>query len=287
MTTTVRLTTPGQVATYAEETLGFYPWGSLVMIAPNVVTARVDIPEAVGDYTDLAVQLTDSIVRLAGPGFTGPILLLAFTDDQDVLRRFEMVFNLVSPHKIRSAIRVADGRTYTEVDGMIRTEEYETSPTVALSRSEVAQTIQPAATRISLDAAAPDHHTMRTRILDQHDSWRIHGIPESELPDLIVAMSESLAVRDTLWTRFTRDNAYGWVETLTNAARICPDERRTAPMYALLAFAAWLSGNGALAWMAVERADDLDPTYSLTRIVEQALRNAVPPSAWPGHVCEG
>ncbi|MFM9735908.1 DUF4192 family protein, partial [Streptomyces niveiscabiei] len=53
-----------------------------------------------------------------------------------------------------------------------------------------------------------------------------------------------------------------------------------APAAALLAFAAWLTGDGALAWCAVDRCQESDPDYGLAGLVSQALAGAVPPSAW-------
>jgi hypothetical protein len=57
-------------------------------------------------------------------------------------------------------------------------------------------------------------------------------------------------------------------------------EELAAPVAGLLAFAAWLSGDGALAWCAVERALRADPDHTLARLVGRALEGAVPPSAW-------
>ena len=60
--------------------------------------------------------------------------------------------------------------------------------------------------------------------------------------------------------------------------RRAPVHLRAAPA-ALLGFAAWLSGDGALAWCAVERAQEAEPGYGLAGLLH-ALAGAVPPSAW-------
>ncbi|PWR14884.1 DUF4192 domain-containing protein, partial [Micromonospora sicca] len=52
----------------------------------------------------------------------------------------------------------------------------------------------------------------------------------------------------------------------------------------LLAFAAWRSGAGALASVAVDRALAANPTYSLAQLIDRALREGLPPSVldgWP------
>ena len=62
-------------------------------------------------------------------------------------------------------------------------------------------------------------------------------------------------------------------------ARLYALHLRAAPA-ALLGFAAWLSGNGALAWCAVECAQEAEPGYTLAGLLSEALAGAVPPSAW-------
>ena len=56
-------------------------------------------------------------------------------------------------------------------------------------------------------------------------------------------------------------------------------ELRAAPA-GLLAFAAWLTGNGALAWCAVDLAQESQPDHGLASLICQALSGAVPPSVW-------
>jgi hypothetical protein len=47
----------------------------------------------------------------------------------------------------------------------------------------------------------------------------------------------------------------------------------------LLAFAAWARGDGALANVALDRAFEADPDYSMAHLISQALQAAVPPPA--------
>ena len=49
---------------------------------------------------------------------------------------------------------------------------------------------------------------------------------------------------------------------------------------AVLAVAAWLAGDGALAWCAVERCRAVDPDHSLARLVADLLDEACPPDLW-------
>ena len=46
------------------------------------------------------------------------------------------------------------------------------------------------------------------------------------------------------------------------------------------ALAAWLSGQGALAWCAIDRCRESDSDYGLAGLLAELLAHAVPPSAW-------
>jgi hypothetical protein len=81
-------------------------------------------------------------------------------------------------------------------------------------------------------------------------------------------------------------NASLHVDLWRDVVRRVPDDLRP-PAATLLAFAAWLSGDGALAWCAVERALDVEPGYSLANLLTQLLAGAVPPTSWqPIEQCE-
>jgi hypothetical protein len=48
----------------------------------------------------------------------------------------------------------------------------------------------------------------------------------------------------------------------------------------VLAFAAWLAGDGALAWCAVDRCQAVEPDHSLAGLVAQLLESATSPDDW-------
>jgi hypothetical protein len=48
----------------------------------------------------------------------------------------------------------------------------------------------------------------------------------------------------------------------------------------VLGFHAWLAGDGALGWCALERAAEGEPPCSLADVVAEALEQALPPSLW-------
>jgi hypothetical protein len=90
-----------------------------------------------------------------------------------------------------------------------------------------------------------------------------------------------IPVRDFAWEH---TGSAEWHLTLwTDALRRAEPELVPAPA-SLLAFAAWRSGNGPLARVAVERALHADPSYSFALLIDDVLCSGVDPSrldGWP------
>ncbi|MGA9749962.1 MAG: DUF4192 domain-containing protein [Nocardioides sp.] len=103
-------------------------------------------------------------------------------------------------------------------------------------------------------------------------------LESQEVGRLLVALA-AIEVRDVAWALLDHDNAGQHVDLWRDVLRRSPLETQAAPA-ALLAFAAWLAGDGALAWCAVDRSQEAEPGYSLAGLVAQALAGAVPPHQW-------
>ena len=95
---------------------------------------------------------------------------------------------------------------------------------------------------------------------------------------LLVGLTDD-AVRDAAWLLMTRANARQHVSFWTRVVRCAPDPL-VGPPATLLSFAAWLSGQGALAWCALDRCAEADPGYRLAGHVAELLERAVPPDVW-------
>jgi hypothetical protein len=111
-------------------------------------------------------------------------------------------------------------------------------------------------------------HCEDGRRLDTGDVARLLGL-----------VHVSTEVRDVAWVEITQATARAYVDLWRDVVRRSPVELRAAPA-ALLAFAAWLSGHGALAWCAVDCAQDADPDYGLAGLLTQVLAAGMPPSEW-------
>jgi hypothetical protein len=87
-----------------------------------------------------------------------------------------------------------------------------------------------------------------------------------------------MRVRDDAWARM--DPQYSEAHQLlwTTLLRVLPTEFVPAPA-ALLAFVSWQAGDGALATIAIERALDADPDYTMALLIADALHAGLPPSA--------
>lgn len=142
-----------------------------------------------------------------------------------------------------------------------------------------------AAGRHPLGPPAPDG---AQRQLVQEGRWVEHRVrrfvadrvrlTDEEVGRLLVALV-SIQVRDVAWAEMTRDSAEAHVDLWRDVVRRSPREL-LAPPAALLGFAAWLSGHGALAWCAVDRAQQAEPGYRLADLLAEALAAGIPPSTW-------
>jgi len=88
-----------------------------------------------------------------------------------------------------------------------------------------------------------------------------------------------LPARDALWALITPASARTMLGLWSHVARCAPPPL-AAPALTLAGFASWLSGDGALALIAAERALDIDPEYTLAGLLIQTLERGVPPTAW-------
>src|SRR5690606_31620965 len=96
----------------------------------------------------------------------------------------------------------------------------------------------------------------------------------------------ALRVRDAAWSVLRHARARQHVDFWADVLRRSPDQLAAAPA-ALLAYAAWQAGDGALAWCALDRCTEVDPDYSLAALIGQLLEAAVPPGSWPDGWADG
>ncbi len=87
------------------------------------------------------------------------------------------------------------------------------------------------------------------------------------------------SLRDEAWCWLTRATSASYVDFWSDVVRRSPVALVPGPA-AVLAFTAWLAGEGALAWCAVDRARAVDPEHSLAGLVAEMLMSATSPDQW-------
>lgn len=153
--------------------------------------------------------------------------------------------------------------------------------------------MQAATDRVAADLAAVAagvRKEQRPRVLARTGADRIKPIlaraasdPEQLLSDEDVAQlsvwCSLIVVRDVAWAQMTREHAEAAFALWSQVARRVVPPFEPAVL-SLAGFAAWLKGDGASAWCAVERVEAADPGYSMMQLLRETLVRAVPPTCW-------
>ena len=305
---------PGDVIAMVPYILGFTPVDSMVMVAlvgqrkRLGACLRLDLPYSAADGSAVARYL----VGVASAHRFGTVLLVAFTPDEpraaqvmQPLRRGLALGRI----KVADALRAdgtrwwsytchdpsccsPDGTPYDPdstrvaaeavVAGLTRAPDRDSLRTRLEPRSERARldTLRECATRAAAikagDAAAPCSRDVEA-LLRRHLAAP-GEMPAADTATLLLAMQD-FRLRDTAWAGLSRTDAAEQLELWRHVMCTAPDEL-LAPVGALAGFAAWLAGQGALAWHAVERVESVSPTYPMCVLLRGILDAAVSPDVW-------
>lgn len=102
-------------------------------------------------------------------------------------------------------------------------------------------------------------------------------LTDNDAVRLLIAV-ESIPIRDRLCEEMTRSTAATHLSLWKDLTRRAPDEVRAAPA-SMLGLASWLSGNGAMAWCALDQVPQ-DKPYPLAELVTEAVQSGIHPRAW-------
>jgi hypothetical protein len=112
------------------------------------------------------------------------------------------------------------------------------------------------------------------------------NVPDADIPDAEVARivrgMADVRVRDTvLWHLASKDSGslQHCLGVLATCVRAAPDGYE-APIATACAVSAWLLGDGARAAIAVQRALQARPEYTLAQLVACSLGSGLPPATW-------
>ncbi len=317
---TVRATGPGDLLALVPSLLGFHPEDSVVLVtlgdARQPFHARVDLPTSAEEVHLLAGHLAGVAER----GGVTRAALVVYTDDGCVARAVVDALDdelMRAGTELVCVVR-ADGERWWVLDpvGEAGGTPYDVGShplmaqavlegTVVLgSRRELAETLvgnDPLETeqiaglatealgrlqdgaRAPLGPAAARHQVaVEARWVEERVRRFLHDgerLAVQDVARLVVGVKVSGDVRDRAWAQLSRDSAARHVDLWRDLVRRTPVDLRAVPA-ALLGYAAWLSGHGALAWCAVETAFESEPDHGLATLLGRVLAAGMPPSSW-------
>jgi len=300
--------TPEDLLAMVPIVIGFAPADSVVMLTFDAVHcfhARVDLPTRAAEVDDLVEALLEPARRNG----VRRVVFVFFTDQPGPARRAWRGLRKgcrEADIEVAEVLRADGQRWYPLLGGDREIREggvpYDVSahPFAAqavvdgrvthASRDELARMLDPDAGRAEAVAElaarlpTPGDGLSEGRWVDR--LVRRHTANGSAPSDADLArLLQALVLgepRDAACSSLGSDTALAHLDLWLDLLRRTPAPF-VPPVASLLGLAAWQSGNGALAWCAVDRCAEVDPSYPLMTYLATALTQAVPPSAWqPG-----
>jgi hypothetical protein len=306
---------PADLIAVVPAVLGFHPQDSVVLLTfgppGGGFHARVDLPVEADEQASVVGVLVDAVV--ANQVRRAAVLL--YTEDVGAAeaQARALVDGLVDEDvEVIDVLRIDEGRWFPvpEHGDPGTAYELETHPFTAQrvfegqvvhrDRAELADSlvgtdeddavaVALAATRCAdLVAASREAPGGMRGFLRTEARWlqrRIRGRAQDARPldpqdaGRLLVLASVVLTRDVAWAEITRASAGTHVELWRELVRRAPRDLLPGAA-ALLAFAAWQHGDGALAWCALDRCLEVDPDYSMAHCVAQVLTGAVPPTLW-------
>jgi hypothetical protein len=293
--------TPEDLLAFVPVALGFTPQCSVAMLTfgdrPSF-HARVDLPEDPGDVD----EVVDALLRPSLRHRVRQVVFVVYDDDTVVADESAWSLHEAFTERgieVLDVLRVHDGRWHAVLPGR-RPEAYQGIPfdpgahaftaravfdgrVTRASREDLRATLDPVPAAVAEAAAllatspAPLTGRQVRDLVDLH-TQESGASPVEVVVPLALALRDP-ASRDEAWCGLTRDVARTHVELWSDVVRRVPDEVVAGPA-AVLAVAAWLAGDGALAWCAIERCRAVEPDHTLARLVADLLDDACSPDLW-------
>ena len=293
-------TCPEDLLAFVPIAIGFAPTTSVVLLGiegTRPFHARIDLPDDDSDVEDLVEALLTPARRHG----LSKVVLVVYDDDTAIAD--EVAWSLVESFtaagiEVFEVLRVHDDHYYAVLPGRspvayrgipfevghhpFTAESVFGGRVTHPSREALAATLtfDPVAAQevvARLDDTVPVPTTGLRSVITAHAA-----ASSPTPPDVVAGLVLALAMpegRDEAWCWLTRGCARDHVEFWSDVVRRTPDELVAGPA-SVLAFAAWLAGDGALAWCAVDRARNAEPQHSLAGLVADMLTSATSPELW-------
>ena len=301
---------PDELIAAIPHVLGFKPQESIVLIPirSDLPAARIGLPTAPRAQELAWRAIREGMARYARPGAAvGTVCFTAARKQADLVGR-EFAERLDTIGIDTHLLLWADETRWADLvtgDMGLQTDDARERvatmtvlagrPQPASTRDSLAQSLvgdrDPVARLLTATRANTAESTVRTegrwavsRVQQfQRDGVRLDDVDTARL---LVAI-RAIPIRDQVWLGMNRGNAVSHVALWTDMTKRAPDEVRTAPA-SLLAFGSWLSGDGAMAWCALDQVPEGKP-YALANLVAAAIESGTHPREWeaaksmPGH----
>lgn len=291
---------------------GFHPTESLVLVALTEggasFQARVDLPRDPADVTGAVAPLVVAATRNRAQA----AFVIAYTADPDRAHiSTDALDRALSQARITvlAVHQVAEPGFLDLADPTSGWQSFDLAAHPLLlqaaydgraplrSRTALAETLRPVtqaaqdqACRIA-DAvrrhAAPGAGRDPEQEVAREGAWVLRAVRraiagralgESDTARLLVAITHE-QIRERVGSEIERASARAHVELWIDLVRQAPDDLLGAPG-GLLAFAAWMAGDGSLAWCAIDRCREAAAPSALAEMVAVALEAAIGPAEW-------
>ncbi|KAA1429065.1 DUF4192 domain-containing protein [Nocardioides antri] len=313
-TPTFRVRSPDDLIALAPVVIGFHPADSVVMLASDgerPFHARLDLPPRSAGR-DVAGEVAEMLLAPARRHRVRGLAFVFFSEDEVTVRRVWSALRHGTDRAgihVQDALRV-DGRRYYPLLAGARLREvgvaYDVSAhpfqaeavlhglVVERDREALVASVVPDETAQQgveaalsgaglVDRDPPATGADRRRwgewvrgLVARHVASRSR-LSDDDVARLAWAVQD-LRVRDAAWELISRPGARPHQELWLDVARRVPDRLVAAPA-ALLGWSAWQAGNGALAWIAVDRCREVEPAYGLAAILARCLEQALAPDS--------
>jgi hypothetical protein len=296
----MKATCPEDLLAFVPIAIGFPPAASVVLLSvegKRPFHARIDLPDDESDVDDVV----DALLRPARLHRISKVVLVIYDDDTAIADETAWTLHerfSAAGIDVFEVLRVHDGHYFAVLPGR-RPEAYRGIPFEAghhpfaaesvfegrvthASRDALAATLasDPVAAKAVADLLPDAEPLLPTGIrplITGHAASSL-PIPSAEVAALALSLAQP-ELRDEAWRWLDRDSARTYVEFWSGMVRRTPEELVPGPA-SVLAFTAWLAGEGALAWCAVDRARAVDPEHSLAGLVAEMLMSATSPELW-------
>lgn len=299
----VKVTSPDELLAALPHLVKFVPTESVVTVplGSELPVARIDIPKSTDERRQVAKALQAGYVDHVGPS-GGMVALVCVTEDRRAARATsQAVADAFDRIGIDTPIRLwATADRWTDLSsGESGPRSAEASTRMAAEAAFHGQP-PPAASRAALAEALIGDPTPVAEVLDEaralarqrppgeQHAWAVnrlaqfhqdrHSLSNLDTARMLVAL-ESKPTRDGLWTDMSRGNSTRHIELWSDLTRRAPDQVRT-PAASMLAFSHWLHGEGAQAWLALDRIPPSAQPYTMAAMTATLLEGGAHPGVW-------